>query len=146
MEPGVAEAIEYASLISDICSLRGERSPKRELEHEIFRRLGWETTLNGRGHCIRRPGDSHWQSMPQILTDFGTAVSYTIGHRYGNLEHPLERNWYIQEMCETSQMINPAGARIATWAVRLGKLNKTSVDAQAITPAAALVAAWLRTH
>lgn len=141
----VAEAAAYAGLIADICKL-SRRDDMRGLEQEVFQRLGFETTVNKRGYCIRRPGESHWQSQPQILRDFGTAVSYTIGHRYGTLDHPLERNWYIQEMCETSEPINPGGSRIAAWAVRLGKTNKTSVDATAISPAAALVAAWLRTH
>ena len=143
----VEDAAAYAGLIADICKLTGGRhSDKREIEQEVFQRLGYETTVNKRGYCIRQPGESHWQSQPQILSDFGTAVLYTIGHRYGMLDHPLERNWYIQEMCETSEVINPSGGRIAAWAVRLGKTNKTSVDATAFTPAAALVAAWLRTR
>ncbi len=146
MSDAVCEAMEYASLIADICKLTTHRDDTRPLEAEVFRRLGYETTVNKRGYCIRKPGESHWQSQPQILRDFGTAVLYTIGHRYGHLDHPLERNWYIQEMCETSEPINPTGKRIAAWAVRLGKSSKTSVDATAITPAAALVAAWLRTH
>ncbi len=141
----VAEAAAYAGLIADICKL-SRNDDIRALEQEVFQRLGYETTVNKRGYCIRKPGESHWQSQPQILRDFGTAVSYTVGHRYGTLDHPLERNWYIQEMCESSEPVNPAGQRIATWAVRLGKINRTSVDATAISPAAALVAAWLRTH
>lgn len=143
----VEEAAAYASLIADICKLTptGSRDV-RPLEAEVFQKLGWETTVNKRGYCIRRPGESHWQSQPQILRDFGTAVSYTIGHRYGTLEHQLERNWYISQMCETSEPVTPKGERIAAWAVRLGKMSKTAVDATAITPAAALVAAWLRTH
>lgn len=145
MTDAVCEAMEYASLISDICKL-SRNDDIRPLEAEVFQRLGYETTVNKRGYCIRKPGESHWQSQPQILRDFGTAVLYTVGHRYGHLDHPLERNWYIQEMCETSEPINPTGTRVAAWAVRLGKMNKTSLDATAITPAAALVAAWLRTH
>lgn len=141
----VEEAVEYASLVADICKLT-RNDDIRPLEQEVFQRLGYETTVNKRGYCIRKPGESHWQSQPQILRDFGTAVLYTVGHRYGHLDHPLERNWYIQEMCETSEPVNPTGKRIAAWAVRLGKSSKTSVDATAITPAAALVAAWLRTH
>lgn len=141
----VAEAAAYAGLIAEVCKLSRENN-RRDVEQEVFQRLGFETTINKRGYCIRRPGESHWQTQPQILSDFGTAVLYTIGHRYGNLDHPLERNWYIQEMCETSEVVSPTGTRIAAWAVRLGKLNRTSVDATAITPAAALVAAWLRTH
>lgn len=144
-QPDAIEAAAYAGLIADICKLTGER-PNRDVEQQVFQRLGYETTYNKRGYCIRQAGESHWQSQPQILTDFGTAVRYTIGHRYGRLDHPLERNWYIKDMCETSEVINPAGGRIAAWAVRLGRMNKTSVDAVAINPAAALVAAWLRTH
>lgn len=146
MTSDISEAVEYASLIADICMMSRQDRDIRPLEAEVFRRLGYETTVNKRGYCIRRPGESHWQSQPQILSDFGTAVHYTIGHRYGALDHPLEQNWYIREMCETSEPINPNGKRIAAWAVRLAKLNKISVDATAITPAAALVAAWLRTH
>ena len=145
MTDPVSQAVEYASLIADICKLT-RNDDIRPLEAEVFQRLGYETIVNKRGYCIRKPGESHWQSQPQILRDFGTAVLYTVGHRYGTLDHPLERNWYIQEMCETSEPINPTGARVAAWAVRLGKINKTSLDATAITPAAALVAAWLRTH
>lgn len=146
MNAPVEQAVEYASLIADICKMTTHRNDTRELEQQVFQRLGYETTVNKRGYCIRKPGESHWQSQPQILRDFGTAVLYTIGHRYGHLDHPLEQNWYIQGMCETSEPINPTGKQIAAWAVRLGKSSKTSVDAIAITPAAALVAAWLRTH
>lgn len=146
MTDAVSQAAEYAGLIADICklSLHDHRN-RRDLEQQVFQRLGYETTVNKRGYCIRRPGDSHWQSQPQILSDFGTAVSYTVGHRYGTLDHPLEQNWYIQEMCETSEAALP-GKKIAVWAVRLGKANQISRDATAISPAAALVAAWLRTH
>lgn len=144
----VNEAAEYASLIADICKLTFGRDYGREaqLTRQVFQRLGWETTYNKRGYMMRLPGESHWQSQPQILSDFGTAVYYTIGHRYGALDHPLERNWYIQQMCEIGEPVDLAGGRIAAWAVRLGKMSKTSVDATAITPAAALVAAWLRSH
>lgn len=147
MTDPVSEAAEYAGLIADICKLTAyDHGKRRDLEQQVFQRLGYETTINKRGYMMRKPGESHWQSQPQILSDFGTAVSYTIGHRYGALDHPLEQNWYIQEMRETSEPINLTGKRIAAWAVRLGKSSKTSVDATAITPAAALVAAWLRTH
>lgn len=144
----IEEATAYASLIADICKLSSGRDYSREAElaREVFQKLGWETTINKRGYMIRKPGESHWQSMPRILHDFGTAVAYTIGHRYGVLDRPLESNWYISQMCEDSEIYNPSGTRIATWAVRLAKANKTAVDASAITPAAALVAAWLRTH
>ena len=143
----ISAAVEYASLISDICKLSAyDHGKRRDLEQQVFQRLGYETTVNKRGYCIRRPGESHWQSQPQILSDFGTAVSYTIGHRYGTLDHPLEQNWYIREMCETSEPVNPNGKRIAAWAIRLHKIGKPYRDATAISPAAALVAAWLRTH
>lgn len=145
----VAEAAAYAGLIADICKLT-PRDSRHEgaLACDVFRRLGWEVkTDHGRlGAVIRRPGVSHWQSMPRILYDFGTAVHYTIGHRYGKLDDLLEKNWYIKEMCEVSEIVDMTGGRMAAWAVRLGKLNKTAVDATAITPAAALVAAYLRTH
>ena len=147
MTDAVCEAMEYASLIADICKLTAyDHGKRRDLEQQVFQRLGFETTVNKRGYCIRRPGESHWQSQPQILSDFGTAVNYTIGHRYGNLDHPLEQNWYIREMCETSEPINPTGKRIAAWAIRLHKIGKPYRDATAISPAAALVAACLRTH
>jgi hypothetical protein len=144
----LAEAIAYASLIADICKLSAYRdhAELRSLEQEVFIKLGWETTFNKRGYMIREPGESYWQSMPQILTDFGTAIRYTIGYRHGSLDRPLECNWYIQEMCQTSEITDPTGGRIAAWAVRLAKRNKIGRDATAITPAAALVAAWLRTH
>jgi hypothetical protein len=147
-QPDTEEAAAYAGLIADICKLTTwpDHNQRRDLEALAFQRLGYETTVNKRGYCIRKAGESHWQTQPQILVDFGTAVRHTIGHRYGTLDHPLERNWYIQEMCEVGQVIDPAGGRIAAWAVRLGKTSKTSVEATAITPAAALVAAWLRTH
>lgn len=154
MTDAVCEAMEYASLIADICKLTPGRENIRDLEQEVFQRLGWETTINGRGYMMRKPGESHWQSQPQILRDFGTAVLYTVGHRYGHLDHPLERNWYTREMRETSEPVNPTGTRIAAWAVSLAKSQKLKngqfanhrQDATAITPAAALVAAWLRTH
>lgn len=144
-DPAVGEAVAYAGLIADICKL-SRTGRDNDLEQQVFERLGWETTVNKRGYCIRRPGESHWQTMPAILSDFGTAVHYTIGHRYGHLDHPLEQNWYIKEMCETSQPINPTGTRVAAWAIRLHKNGKPYRDATAISPAAALVAAWLRTH
>lgn len=143
----IAEAVAYASLIADICKLSNrDHSKLRSLEQEVFIKLGWETTFNKRGYMIRQPGESHWQSMPQILTDFGTAIRYTIGHRYGSLDRPLEANWYVQQMSERSEIINPTGERIATWAVQLAKATREAQSATAITPAAALVAAWLRTH
>ncbi len=142
----IGAAVEYAGLIADICKLTAyDHGKRRDLEQQVFQRLGYETTINKRGYMMRKPGESHWQSQPQILSDFGTAVSYTIGHRYGALDHPLEQNWYIQEMCEMSETTLP-GKKIAVWAVRLGKANQISRDATAISPAAALVAAWLRTH
>lgn len=146
MNAQVEEAIAYASLIADICKLTGRKHDDRTLEHQVFKRMGYETTTNGRGHMMRKVGESHWQALPRILTDFGTAVYYTIGHRYGTLDHPLEENWYVSQMCEDSEVIGVDGTRIATWAVRLAKHNKTAVDATAISPAATLVAAWLRTH
>lgn len=142
----VEEAAAYASLIADICKLTPGRHNYHRLEQEVFDRLGYETTFNKRGYMIRKPGETHWQSMPAILRDFGTAVRYTIGNRFGSLDAPLESNWYIREMCETSEIISPTGTRIAAWAVRLAKHSKPFREAVAITPAAALVAAWLRTH
>lgn len=140
----IDQALDYAGLLAEICKLTGR--PDRNVEQKVFERLGWETTYNKRGYCIRRPGESHWQSQPHILSDFGTAVAYTIGHRYGGLEHRLETNWYISQMCETAETVDMTGPRIAAWAVRIAKMSKTSQDATAITPAAALVAAWLRAH
>lgn len=144
----VAEAVAYAGLIAEICKLSASRDYGREAEltDEVFQRLGYETTRNKRGYCMRSPGESHWQTQPRILHDFGTAVRYTIGHRHGTLDRPLEMNWYVQQMCEDTETTTLTGGRIATWAVRLAKVNRTAVDATAITPAAALVAAWLRTH
>ena len=145
----IAEAADYAALISDICKL----SPTGglaiyEVERRVFERLGFETQVRGGEYQIRGPNTAIWDRMPQILTDFGTAVHYTIGHRRGNLDHPLEDNWYVKEMCETTEdnVLLMRGGKIAAWAVRLGKLNSNAVDATAITPAAALVAAWLRAH
>jgi len=137
-------AVEYANLIADICKLTPRSGSGRGLEQAVFRKLGYEAVMTKRGYSIRPAGESHWQSMPQILTDFGTAIRYTIGHRYGSLDHPLEVNWYIQDMCERTETVSSEGLRIAAWAVRLGKVQKTSHEAIAITPAAALVAAWLR--
>lgn len=144
----IEQAVAYASLIADICKLSTHRDSGelRSLEQEVFIKLGWETTINKRGYMIRQPGESHWQSMPQILTDFGTAIRYTIGHRYGSLDRPLEANWFIQQMHERSEIVAPSGARIAAWAVHLAKASRETKSATAITPAAALVAAWLRTH
>lgn len=139
----IAQATAYAELIAEICKLSAyEHGLRRSLEQEVFIKLGWETTFNKRGYMIRQPGESHWQSMPQILTDFGTAIRYTIGHRHGELDRPLESNWFIQQMGETEG----DQTRIAAWAVRLAKAGKGHFSATAITPAAALVAAWLRTH
>jgi hypothetical protein len=149
----VSDACEYAALIADICKLTGGTSrDTRLLEQQVFNRLGYETTLNKRGYMMRLPGDSHWQSMPQILIDFGTAVRHTIGHRFGSLNHPLEANWYLREMSETTETVD--GVRIAAWASSIAKHGKRSDgkfdnhrhDAVAINPAAALVAAWLRAH
>lgn len=139
------EAIEYAGLIAEICKLT---RPNRDAERKVFDRLGWETTINKRGYCMRQPGESHWQSMPHILTDFGTAVHFTIGHRHGALEAPLESNWFITRMGETEVPPDSGKGRIAAWAVELAKINKERKGhvAIAITPAAALVAAWLRAH
>lgn len=143
----IEQAVAYASLIADICKLSSrDHGRLRSLEQEVFIKLGWETTFNKRGYMIRQPGESHWQSMPQILTDFGTAIRYTIGHRYGALDRPLEANWYIQQMNERSEIVSPSGERIAAWAVSLAKATRQATNAVAITPAAALVAAWLRTH
>lgn len=54
-------------------------------------------------------------------------------------------------MCESTEDVE--GERIATWAISLAKVQKMGDqfglhrhDAMAITPAAALVAAWLRAH
>lgn len=150
MDHATMQAAEYAGLISDICKLstRGMFPFGRDVEARVFQRLGFETTRNKRGWCIRRPGDSHWQSQPQILNDFGTAVHYTIGSRHGELGHPLESNWYIKEMCETAEpsTMEFRSPKIAAWALRLAKLNSNDAEATAITPAAALVAAWLRAH
>lgn len=150
MDKATAQACEYAALISDICKLAAWPSTvfTRELEQRVFQRLGFETTFNKRGYCIRRPGESHWQTQPQILRDFGTAVNYTIGHRSGTLEHPLENNWYIREMCQTGEEVSMDSrhSKIAAWAIRLHKINSPFADATAVTPAAALVAAWLRAH
>lgn len=149
-DPSVAQAAEYAALISDICKLTTTSRPENEVEltQRVFQRLGWETTVNGRGWCVRRPGETHWQTQPRILYDFGTAVHHTIGSRFGTLDHPLEKNWYIKEMCETAEELSMdmRASKIAAWAVRLGKINSNSAEATAITPAAALVAAWLRAH
>lgn len=143
----IEQAAAYASLIADICKLSNRDHTKlRSLEQEVFIKLGYETTFNKRGYMIRSPGESHWQSMPQILTDFGTAIRYTIGHRYGSLDRPLEANWYINQMFEKSEIMNVTGERIAAWAVSLAKATREAQSATAITPAAALVAAWLRTH
>jgi hypothetical protein len=138
--------VEYAGLIADICKLSAyDHGKRRDLEQQVFQRLGYETTINKRGYMMRKPGESHWQSQPQILSDFGTAVSYTIGHRYGELNHPLEKNWYVREMCETSE--TTGGTRIAKWAVSIHKKGQRFIGrVTAISPAAALVAAWLRTH
>ena len=137
------EAIEYAGLIAEICKLV---QPNRQTERKVFDRLGWETTYNKRGYMMRRPGESHWQAMPHILSDFGTAVHFTIGHRFGALDGVLESNWYIREMCETAEPSEIGKGRIAAWAVRIAKINNPFREAIAITPAAALVAAWLRAH
>ena len=149
MDKATAQAAEYAGLISDICKIAAYGDHfTRQLEQRVFQQLGFDTTVNGRGYCIRRMGESHWQTQPQILRDFGTAVHYTIGHRLGGLDHPLEKNWYIKDMCETAELGfgQQNVPRIAAWAIRLGKLNSHSAEATAITPAAALVAAWLRAH
>lgn len=150
MDKATAQACEYAGLISDICKLsaRGTFPFSRDLEARVFQRLGFETTTNKRGWCIRRPGESHWQAQPQILTDFGTAVHYTIGTRRGTLEHPLEHNWYIKSMGETAEetSMDMRMSKIAAWAIRIGRINSHDAEATAITPAAALVAAWLRAH
>lgn len=149
MDKATAQACEYAALISDICKMSAYGDHfTRELEQRVFRRLGFDTTVNGRGYCIRRKGESHWNTQPQILRDFGTAVNYTIGHRGGTLEHPLENNWYIREMCQTGEEVSMDSrhSKIAAWAIRLHKINSPFADATAVTPAAALVAAWLRAH
>lgn len=147
-EPGITESLEYANLIAEICKLSGQMHDRtfktRQLECEVFKRLGYEVRKgkwNWEVHI-----DGHWSKMPQILADFGSAVRFTIGNRYGSLDRPLEANWYISQMCEDSEVVGVTGKRIATWAVRLAKHSKTAVDASAMTPAAALIAAWLRTH
>lgn len=148
-DPSVSQAAEYAALISDICKLTPTGGLEiYEVERRVFERLGYETKYRGGGWEIRGGNTNTWQTMPQILTDFGTAVHYTIGSRRGNLEHPLENNWYVKEMCETAEdnTMFMRGGKIAAWAVRLGKLNAQASEATAITPAAALVAAWLRAH
>lgn len=148
-DPSVAQAAEYAALISDICKLSPTGGLEiYEVERRVFERLGYQVKYRGGGWEIRGGVTDAWQTMPQILTDFGTAVRYTIGSRHGTLEHPLESNWYIKEMCETAEdaVMFMRGGKIAAWAVRLGKLNSHAAEATAITPAAALVAAWLRAH
>lgn len=148
MDKATAEACEYAALISDICKLVPHGRPDRDVEQRVFQRLGYETTYNKRGYCIRRPGESHWQTQPAILSDFGTAVQYTIGSRRGTLEHPLEHNWHIKGMRETAEetSMDMRMSKVAAWAVRLARVNSKDAEATAITPAAALVAAWLRAH
>lgn len=150
MDKATAQACEYAGLISDICKMSptGARATY-ELERRVFERLGYETCPDSGGSFrIRKNEDESWHRMPQILTDFGTAIQYTIGSRHGTLEHPLENNWYIREMCETAEIatMDLRSSKIAAWAIRLHKLNRPFADATAITPAAALVAAWLRAH
>lgn len=146
----ISEAAEYAALISDICKLSPTGGLEiYEVERRVFERLGYEVKYRGGGWEIRGGSAPNvWQTMSQILTDFGTAIHYTIGSRRGNLDHPLENNWYVKEMCETTEdnILLMRGGKIAAWAVRLGKINSNAVDATAITPAAALVAAWLRAH
>lgn len=151
MDKATAQACEYAGLISDICKLsaRGVFPFDRDLEARVFERLGFETCPdNGGNFWIRRNEDESWHRMPQILTDFGTAIQYTIGSRHGTLDHPLEKNWYIKEMCETAEetSMDMRMSKIAAWALRLGRINSRDAEATAVTPAAALVAAWLRAH
>lgn len=147
-DPSVSEAADYAGLIAEICNLTSRRHDEREISRRIFERMGWETTVNGKGYMMRQPGNQYWRVVPRILDDFGTAVHYTVGNRYGSLDHPLEQNWYVMQMGETSEIVSPTGTRIAAWAVSLAKVNKglRHSNAVAITPAAALVAAWLRAH
>lgn len=145
----IAEAAAYAALISDICKLSPTGGLEvYEVERRVFERLGFETQLHRGEYQIRSENHGIWSRMPQILTDFGTAIQYTIGHRRAELDHPLEDNWYVKDMCETAEedVRLMRKGKIAAWAVRLGKINSNAVDATAITPAAALVAAWLRAH
>ena len=150
MDKATAQACEYAGLISDICKLTPtEGRAIYELERRVFERLGFETCPDSGGSFrIRKSEDESWRRMPQILTDFGTAVYYTIGTRRGTLEHPLEHNWYIKDMCETAEetSMDMRMSKVAAWAIRLGRINSHDAEATAITPAAALVAAWLRAH
>lgn len=140
----IEEAAEYAGLVREVSMLTRPRGDIRDLERRVFLRLGHQVRFNDGRFQLQEPRDGHWQEMPQILRDFGTAVAYTIGHRHGTLDHPLENNWYIREMCETVERVD--GGRIAAWAIRLHKNGKPLRDAVGITPAAALVGAWLLTH
>lgn len=149
MDKATTEACEYAALISDICKMSvAPGFAMYELEQRVFARLGYETQYHRGEFQIREKGSGTWTRQPQILQDFGTAIHYTIGHRRAALEHPLENNWYIREMCETTETTSMdfRSSRIAAWAIRLHKLNSPFADATAISPAAALVAAWLRAH
>lgn len=146
-DPDLDQAAAYSQLISDICRLsNGTRDP-REMEAAVFRLLGYDVRQRGQKWEMQKPGEDHWLRVPQILHDFGTAVRYTIGHRFGTLDHPLEQNWYVASMAETTEPLDDG--RIAAWAVRLAKATgvgrEKSKGAIAVSPACALVAAYLRT-
>lgn len=132
----------YAKLLAELCQLTPREMSSRGIEMQVFQRLGYEAVINKRGYCIRKPGETHWQTMPHILSDFGTAVRHTIGNRHGTLDHPLEENWHIREMQEREEPT--AHGRVAAWSIRLAKENRPWRDAVAVHPAAALVAAYLQ--
>lgn len=137
----VDQACEYANLIAEVCKLSSPADrQRRELEARVFERLGFNVIEITDGRYLISADGNPPHLMPQILKDFGTAVRFTIGHKEGTLDGPLEENWYVREMCQTNE------GKIAAWAVRLHKFNSPYRDATAISPAAALVAAWLRAH
>jgi hypothetical protein len=141
---GVAQAADYADLISRVCDMTRQHH-NGETVDRVFRFLGFETTHNKRGWCMRRPGESYWQTQPRILHDFDVAVCYTVGWRSGKLERPLDQGWYVEQMCETTVDNYSRDLDRAGWSVTIAKMHSR---AQAIGPtaAAALIAAWLRAH
>lgn len=147
-DPDLDQAAAYSQLISDICRLsNGSRQP-HDVEREVFQILGFEVRPDSRRGIYLIYEHDRWHAMPRILSDFGTAIRYTIGNRHGRLDHPLEDNWYVASMCETSEEIEDG--KIAAWAVRLAKSTglrsrQKFKGAVAVNPACALVAAYLRT-
>ncbi len=139
------KAAEYAGLIADVCKL--ERYPRfsRDLEAQVFQRLGFETTVNGRGHCMRRPGESHWCSLPHILTEFDTARAYTV-NPYDQRDFYTDSRWRVALLCEVEASISMDGKTMTAWSIVLANRGCEDVHTIASNPAAALVGAWLRAH